>query len=198
MASFGRMVWKAVPHTFSELLQSGIACVVAMTIGAARADIATGSGNPAASTFRRSYGPFCHFYHDQWWVAFWSSSLAHTMEQPCRHTYSMAQRTRSGLCSLVVLSSFLKNGSNRKYKQTTAKFKPEKKRALPGKREREKKRMIETEKAQGTSTCLSCTCNGRIGRPLWAAVIQRPIFSKAGLTLTRLLRKSRYNMIQGE
>lgn len=140
MASFGRMVWKAVPHTFSELLQSGIACVVAMTIGAARADIATGSGNPAASTFRRSYGPFCHFYHDQWWVAFWSSSLAHTMEQPCRHTYSMAQRTRSGLCSLVVLSSFLKNGSNRKYKQTTAKFKPEKKRALPGKRERERKR----------------------------------------------------------
>ena len=125
---------------------------------------------------------------------FRSSSLAHTMEQPCRHTYSMAQRTRSGLCSLVVLASFLKNGSNRKYKQTTAKFKSEKKRALPGERER----MIETEKAQGTSTCLSCTCNGRIGRPLWAAVIQRPIFSKAGLTLTRLLRKSRYNMIPGE
>ena len=172
-----------MPHTFSELLQSGIACVVAMTIGAARADIATGSGNPAASTFRRSYGPFCHFYHDQWWVAFWSSSLAHTMEQPCRHTYSMAQRTRSGLCSLVVLSSFLKNGSNRKYKQTTAKFQAREKKSSAWKereREREKKRMIETEKAQGTSTCLSCTCNGRIGRPLWAAVIQRPIFRKQG------------------
>ena len=71
---------------------------------------------------------------------FRSSSLAHTMEQPCRHTYSMAQRTRSGLCSLVVLASFLKNGSNRKYKQTTAKFKSEKKRALPGERERERER----------------------------------------------------------
>ena len=71
---------------------------------------------------------------------FRSSSLAHTMEQPCRHTYSMAQRTRSGLCSLVVLASFLKNGSNRKYKQTTAKFKSEKKRALPGERENDRDR----------------------------------------------------------
>lgn len=123
--------------------------MVAMTIGAARADIATGSGSPAASTFRRSHGPFCHFYHDQWWVAFSEFKLS----------------SHNGTTMpLVVLASFLKNGSNRKYKQTTAKFKSEKKKALPGKRERERERMIETEKAQGTSTCLSCTCNGRIGR----------------------------------
>ena len=82
--SIDRMVWQAVLHSCGELSQSGTACVVAMTIGAARADIATGSGNPAANT-----------------VINGGLGLVHTIEQQCRHTYPMAQRTKTGYAHLL-------------------------------------------------------------------------------------------------